>query len=66
MGITAENVAEKYGVTRIKMDALAAASHQKAAAAQKAGKFADEIVPFEVAGKVLICTYTMFFLFVVP
>jgi acetyl-CoA C-acetyltransferase len=44
MGITAENVAKKYGVTREQQDALALASQQKAAAAQEAGKFKDEIV----------------------
>ncbi|MFM2053928.1 MAG: hypothetical protein RL456_1965 [Pseudomonadota bacterium] len=43
MGITAENVAKKYGVTREMQDALALASQQKAAAAQDAGRFADEI-----------------------
>ncbi len=45
MGITAENVAEKYGITREEQDALALASQQKAEAAQKAGKFVDEIIP---------------------
>ena len=44
MGITAENVAKQYGITRDMQDALALASQQKAAAAQDAGKFADEIV----------------------
>ena len=44
MGITAENVAKKYGVTREQQDALALASQQKAAAAQEAGRFKDEIV----------------------
>jgi len=44
MGITAENVAKQYGITREQQDALALASQQKAAAAQDAGKFADEIV----------------------
>jgi acetyl-CoA C-acetyltransferase len=43
MGITAENVAKKYGITRDMQDALALASQQKAAAAQDAGKFKDEI-----------------------
>jgi acetyl-CoA C-acetyltransferase len=51
MGITAENVAKKYDVTREKQDALALASQQKAAAAQEAGKFKDEIVPFSIAQK---------------
>ena len=44
MGITAENVAKKYGVTREQQDALALGSQQKAAAAQEAGRFKDEIV----------------------
>lgn len=45
MGITAENVAEKYGISREEQDALALASQNRAEAAQKAGKFKDEIVP---------------------
>jgi len=45
MGITAENVAEKYGICREDQDAFAAASQNKAEAAQKAGKFAEEIIP---------------------
>ncbi len=45
MGNTAENVAEKWQITREQQDAFAAASQQKAEAAQKAGKFKDEIVP---------------------
>merc|ERR1719272_885844 len=44
MGITAENVSEKYGVPRSRMDAFAARSHQRAAAAQQAGRFAEETV----------------------
>jgi len=44
MGITAENVAKKYGITRDMQDAMALASQHKAAAAQDAGKFRDEIV----------------------
>ena len=51
MGITAENVAKKYGITREMQDALALASQQKAAAAQDAGKFKDEIVPVSIAQK---------------
>ena len=51
MGITAENVAKAHGVTREMQDALALASQQKAAAAQEAGKFKDEIVPFSIAQK---------------
>jgi len=45
MGITSENVAEKYQISRATQDTMAAASHAKAAAAQKAGYFKDEIVP---------------------
>lgn len=45
MGITAENVAAKYEISRDEQDALALASQNRAEAAQKAGKFADEIVP---------------------
>src|SRR5471030_59846 len=51
MGITAENVAKQYGITRDVQDALALASQQKAAAAQDAGRFADEILPFSIAQK---------------
>jgi acetyl-CoA C-acetyltransferase len=51
MGITAENVAKQYGITREAQDALALGSQQKAAAAQDAGKFSDEIVPFSIAQK---------------
>jgi len=51
MGITAENVAKAYSITRDMQDALALASQQKAAAAQDAGKFVDEIVPFSIAQK---------------
>jgi len=51
MGITAENVAKAYGITRDMQDALALASQQKAAAAQDAGKFVDEIIPFSIAQK---------------
>ena len=45
MGITAENVAEQYGITREEQDEFAAKSQMKAEAAQKAGRFTDEIVP---------------------
>ena len=51
MGITAENVAKKFNVSRADQDALALASQQKAAAAQDAGRFKDEIVPFSMAQK---------------
>ena len=51
MGVTAENVAKKYDITREKQDALALGSQQKAAAAQETGRFKDEIVPFSIAQK---------------
>lgn len=51
MGITAENVAEQWGLTREQLDEFAATSQQKCEAAQKAGKFKDEIVPVEVKKK---------------
>ncbi len=50
MGITAENVAQQYGLTREELDAFAVKSHQKAAAAQDAGYFKDQIIPVEVVG----------------
>ena len=51
MGITAENVAEQWGLTREQLDEFAANSQQKACAAREAGKFKDEIVPVEVKKK---------------
>ena len=51
MGITAENVAKAHGISREAQDALALGSQQKAAAAQDAGRFVDEIVPFSIAQK---------------
>ena len=51
MGTTAENVAKKYAITREMQDTLALASQQKAAAAQEAGRFKDEILPFSIAQK---------------
>ena len=51
MGITAENVAKEYGISREAQDALALGSQQKAAAAQEAGRFKDEIVPVSIAQK---------------
>ena len=51
MGNTAENVAAKWEITREQQDAFAAASQQKAEAAQSAGKFSDEIVPVTVPGR---------------
>ena len=51
MGITAENVAKQYGISRNAQDTLALASQQKATAAQESGRFKDEIVPFSIAQK---------------
>lgn len=51
MGVTAENVAKKFNVSRTEQDEFALASQHKAEAAQKAGKFKDEILPLEIAGK---------------
>jgi acetyl-CoA C-acetyltransferase len=51
MGVTAENVAKKFDVSRADQDAFALASQQKAEAAQKAGKFKDEIIPLEIPSK---------------
>ncbi|AFQ47118.1 acetyl-CoA acetyltransferase [Burkholderia cepacia GG4] len=48
MGVTAENVAKEYGITREEQDAFAALSQNKAEAAQKAGRFNDEIVPVSI------------------
>lgn len=48
MGITAENIAEQWGLTREELDEFALASQQKAEAAVKAGRFKDEIVPVEI------------------
>ncbi len=51
MGITAENVANKYKVSRAEQDDFAVASQNKAEEAQKAGRFKDEILPLEIPGK---------------
>ena len=48
MGITAENMAEKFQTSREEQDSFAAASQQKAAAAREAGKFVDEIIPVQI------------------
>src|SRR5271163_5025854 len=53
MGLTAENLAKKYGITRQEADEFSLASHQKAIAAIAAGKFKDEIVPVAVSYTVL-------------
>ncbi len=51
MGITAENISERYGLTREELDAFAVNSQEKASKAQKEGKFKDEIVPVEVTSR---------------
>jgi acetyl-CoA C-acetyltransferase len=51
MGVTAENVAKKFDISRQEQDAFAMASQNKAEAAQKAGKFKDEILPIEIPQK---------------
>jgi len=51
MGITAENVATEYGVSRDEQDALAAESHRRAAAATEAGYFTEQIIPVQVPGR---------------
>ncbi|CCO37901.1 acetyl-CoA acyltransferase 2 [Rhizoctonia solani AG-1 IB] len=51
MGVTAENLAQKYGITREQCDAYALRSQQRWAAAQEAGAFSDEISPIELKGK---------------
>jgi len=51
MGTTAENIAQKFGISRQEQDEFALASQHKAEAAQKAGKFRDEIIPLEIPGK---------------
>lgn len=48
MGVTAENVAERHGITRAEQDALAAESHRRAARAQQEGFFREQIVPVEI------------------
>lgn len=51
MGETAENVAEKYGVSRVDQDNFALRSHQRAVTAQRSGRFAEEIVPVTIPRK---------------
>ena len=51
MGVTAENVARKYEISRAEQDEFALASQNKAEAAMKAGKFKDEIIPIEIPSK---------------
>jgi len=54
MGVTAELVAERYGIDRLAMDTFAAASNQKAAEAIAAGRFTDEIIPVEIEKESLV------------
>ena len=54
MGVTAELVAEQYGIDRTMMDTFAAASHRKAAAAIAEGRFTDEIIPVEIEKETLV------------
>ncbi len=51
MGITAENVAKEYQITRVQQDEFAAASQRKASAAQKSGRFKEEIVPVTITSR---------------
>ena len=51
MGTTAENIAKKFGISRQEQDEFALESQNKAEAAQKDGKFKDEIIPFEIQSK---------------
>ena len=51
MGITAENIAKRYQISREKQDAFAYQSQQKAAQAIQTGRFADEIIPVQITGK---------------
>ena len=52
MGLTAERVARHYGISREDQDAFALASHQKALAAQAAGRFDEELIPVTVTNAV--------------
>lgn len=58
MMITAENICDKWGLTREELDEFAAASQQKAVAAQESGRFDDEIVPVQVKKKKEVVTIT--------
>lgn len=51
MGMTAENIANKFNITRTQQDELSYHSHMKAAAAERSGKFKNEILPIEVKGR---------------
>lgn len=50
-GVTSENVAERFGITRAEQDELAVRSHKRAAAARASGRFRDEIVPVKTIWK---------------
>jgi acetyl-CoA acyltransferase len=54
MGVTAEQVAERYGIDRLAMDTFAVASNAKAAAAIAAGRFTDEIIPVEIEKNAIV------------
>jgi acetyl-CoA acyltransferase len=54
MGVTAELVAERYGIDKLAMDTFAVASNAKAAAAIETGRFADEIIPVEIEKDMLV------------
>jgi acetyl-CoA C-acetyltransferase len=58
MGITAENVAEKWGVTREEQDAAAVESHNRAQRATEEGRFTDQIVPIELKSRKGVVQYT--------
>lgn len=51
MGVTAENIAERHGITRAEQDALAVESHRRAARAQQEGFFREQIIPVEIKGR---------------
>ncbi|MBL4899620.1 MAG: beta-ketothiolase BktB, partial [Colwellia sp.] len=58
MGITAENVAEKWGITREEQDAAAVESHNRAQRATEEGRFTDQIVPVELKSRKGVVQYT--------
>ena len=58
MGVTAENLAEKYNLTREEVDQFSLNSQQKWNAAQQAGNFADEMAPMEIKTK-KVCSYSL-------
>jgi acetyl-CoA C-acetyltransferase len=58
MGVTADNLAEKYGITREAQDAFAVESHRRATAAMKSCRFAEQIVPIELKSKEGVTKFT--------